>query len=192
MKQLLKYIPILFLFTFNLSYGGDGIEFIENKGQWSAQVNFKADLKGGKIWLEKNKITYQFTKYPNLHANFKSKEKAIVYQHVVWAKFIGVNDEFEITKNCPSKHYTNYFIGNDESKWASNCHSYSDIKYINFYDYTDFRMYKKEGQIKYDFILKPGSQNNIKISYQGQDKIKINKKGALIIYTSLGQIIEEK
>jgi len=80
----------------------NGIHFIENKGQWPTQVNFKTDVLGGKIWLEKNKITYQFTQYPNLHANFDFDGSDSTYQHVVWAEFIGNNSEFEIIKKKKS------------------------------------------------------------------------------------------
>ena len=113
-------------------------------------------------------------------------------QHVVWAEFIGTNPDFKIEKKIPSKEYTNYFLGNDKSKWVSNAYSYADIKYVNYYNNTDLRVYQKEGHLKYDFIINPSGKNNIKIKYAGQDKIKINRKGELIIETTLGQIIEEK
>ncbi|MCO6499830.1 MAG: gliding motility-associated C-terminal domain-containing protein [Vicingus serpentipes] len=189
LRKLLLLLPLLISFAINAA--GD-IQFIENKGQWPGQVNFKTDVLGGKIWLEKNKISYQFTHYPDLHANFNFSGNDSTYQHVVWAEFIGVNNEFEIIKNKRSTNYFNYFIGNDPSKWASEAYAYTDIKYTNFYNNTDFRIYEKNGHLKYDFILKPGSENNIQINFQGQDKIKTNKNGELIVYTSLGEIIEEK
>ena len=33
-------------------------QFIENKGQWPEQVNFRAEVPGGFIWLEKDKFNY--------------------------------------------------------------------------------------------------------------------------------------
>ena len=192
MKKVLFLFLVIYFLTPNITFGDNGIHFTENLGQWPKQVNFKTNVTGGQIWLEKNRISYQFTKYPNLHANFESKEKAIVNQHVVWANFIGSNVDYKITKKEKSKDYTNYFIGNDKSKWASNAHSYNDITYNNFYSNIDLRIYKKEGLMKYDFIVKPGGKNDIKIKYEGQSNIEINKNGEITIYTSLGQIIEEK
>jgi gliding motility-associated-like protein len=192
MKHLFLYIIFQLTLGISISFAGDGIRFVENKGQWPQQVQFKSDVQGGSIWLENNKISYQFTKYPALHANFKSKEKAIVRQHVVWAEFIGSNKNYDIIKKEKSKDYYNYYIGNDRSKWASGVYAFSDIDYANFYNNIDLRVYENEGHLKYDFILKPGSSNEIQINYRGQDNIKINKKGELVIYTSLGQIIEEK
>jgi hypothetical protein len=36
------------------------VEFKENKGQWQNHVLFKAKLPAGEIYLEQNKLTYQF------------------------------------------------------------------------------------------------------------------------------------
>ncbi len=191
-KRILYLLLILILNNTNVRGNNDGIRFVENKGQWENQVNFNANVSGGKIWLEKNKISYQFIKYPNLHANFKSKEESIVEQHVVWAEFIGANNTSEIIKKDKSTDYFNYFIGNDQSKWISEAYAYSDITYTDFYPKTDFRVYIKNGYLKYDFVLKPESENNIQINFSGQDNIRINKQGELVIETSLGQIIEEK
>ncbi|PCI93127.1 MAG: hypothetical protein COB15_16845, partial [Flavobacteriales bacterium] len=62
MKLLLKYTSIILLFAFSTTYAHEDnktIKFVENKGQWPKQVNFKSDVAGGKIWIENNKISYQ-------------------------------------------------------------------------------------------------------------------------------------
>ena len=187
------FLSILLITSYTLAIGHDNdINFVENKGQWPSQVHFKSFVPGGQIWLENNRISYQFTKYPNLHANFKSTEKPLVYQHVVWANFVGANENYQIEKKGESKDYNNYFIGNDQSKWVSNAHSYEDIKYLDLYNNIDLRIYEAEGHLKYDFLLKPGGSNDININYEGQESISINKNGELVIKTSLGEVIEEK
>ena len=91
---------------------------------------------------------------------------------------------------CKTNTSHNYFLGNDKKKWASRCYAYSDITYEDFYPGIDMRIYEKNLDLKYDFTLQPNSKNVIKIKYSGQDKIRLNKKGNLIIETSLGQVIE--
>ncbi len=193
MNSRIKYFIVSVFFIASSAYAHDGvIKFVENKGQWPNQVNFKSFVPGGQIWLEKNKISYQFTKYPNLHANFTSQEKPIVQQHVVWAKFVGANENFKVNKKEKSKDYNNYFIGNNSDKWTSYAFSYNDIRYKELYDKIDLRIYQQDGHLKYDFIIQPHGKNTIKIGYEGQDQIQLNKAGELVISTSLGQIIEEK
>lgn len=170
-------------------------QFIENKGQWPEQVNFRADIPGGFIWLEKNKFNYQFRKIPYAHGTDITKLQKIdltVKQHVIFAEFLDSKSEFEVISNHKSTDYHNYFLGNDKNRWASYCYSYSEITYKEFYDGIDLRIYEKDLVLKYDFILKPKAKNEIKIKYSGAERIHITRKGNLIIETSLGQIIEEK
>ncbi|MFB0925588.1 MAG: hypothetical protein QMB65_09955, partial [Vicingaceae bacterium] len=47
MKSLYKYLTFLLIITSKLSLAGDGVKFIENKGQWNSNALFKAELKGG-------------------------------------------------------------------------------------------------------------------------------------------------
>jgi gliding motility-associated-like protein len=197
----MKTYILLFLSIFiglNFSYSQEiepinsQYKFIENKGQWPEQVNFKAQVHGGAIWLEDEKITYQFTNYPHVHGNMKAKPNQQVQQHVIWAKFIEASSESDVITANQSKEYYNFFRGNDKSKWASEAYAYSDITFKNKYPGIDLRTYEKNGFLKYDFILQPNAKNVIQIQYEGHDKIKINKKGELIIQTSLGEVIEEK
>lgn len=170
-------------------------QFVENKGQWPEQVNFRADVPGGFIWLEEDKFNYQFLQYPHIHGHSLEEIKdhdLKVKQHVIWAEFVDCNEQPTIQKNQKSTDYYNFLLGNNKKKWASYCYAYSDITYENFYPGIDMRIYEKNLDLKYDFTLQPNAKNSIQIKYSGQDKIRINKKGNLIIETSLGQVIEEK
>ena len=37
-----------------------GVKFIENQKQWPDQVYFAAEVPGGKLFLEQNKLTFAF------------------------------------------------------------------------------------------------------------------------------------
>jgi hypothetical protein len=41
-----------------LAHNPSGLEFIENKGQWEKNILFKADIGGGAMFLEKDKMTF--------------------------------------------------------------------------------------------------------------------------------------
>lgn len=202
MRKLITFTIIcllisIFGLTQEISHAPSQFKFIENKGQWPDQVTFRAEVPGGFIWLEKGKFNYQFKSYPihhaeHAHENKLDKIKKELKQHVVWSEFVGANENVEVSKTQKSKEYFNYFLGKDQSKWASHCYAYGDITYEELYDGIDLRVYEKNLDLKYDFILKPGAQNNIKLKYSGQDKIKLNKKGYIEVETTIGQIREEK
>ena len=75
MSNNTKYIYHLFLFFllgFQFSYvqaHQQHVNFTENKGQWFNQVNFKADLDGGALFIENNCFTYHFYNKAALQKN---------------------------------------------------------------------------------------------------------------------------
>ena len=170
--------------------------FKQNKGQWHSNALFKAELADGAMFLEKTGITYSFedkTYIRSLHnSKKKTKPPESIKGHVVRVKFKGANENAEISQTRMSSHYENYFIGNDKSKWASNVGVYNEVKYKNIYDNIDFKIYEKEGSMKYDFIVAPkANPKKIKMVYQGADKMYI-ENGILYVKTTITDIIENK
>jgi gliding motility-associated-like protein len=170
--------------------------FVPNGGQWPDGVLYKADVAGGKIWLEEKGILYQFVDNSNVHhADFDHKHNGEpeLYQHLVFAQFLGANESFETKKSNPTKAYYNYFLGNDKSKWASGLHGYNKVEYSNLYNNIDLKFFEKDQDLKYEYHVKPGGDyKQIKVKYIGHSKIKKSKNGNVVIYNSIGQIIEQK
>ncbi len=90
-------------------------------------------------------------------------------------------------------HKSNFFIGNDFSKWKSNLQNYKKIIYKNLYEGIDLVYYFNEKGLKYDWIVKPyANPNQIVERFEGADSIKIDSSGILIINTETGKLREEK
>jgi len=196
--------PLLFLFLLllNLASAQDvdvhnGIyNFVPNQGQWPQGVLYKADVNGGKIWLEEKGILYQFTDYSDVHhADFKHKSNGTpqIKEQLIYAQFIGANTSFLTSQSSPTPYYYNYFLGNDKNKWASKLYGYNRIEYKNLYNNIDLIFFEKDQDLKYEYRVHPNANyNDIKIKYKGQDKIKLLKNGNVAITTKIGQIIEQK
>ncbi|MCA6435072.1 MAG: T9SS type A sorting domain-containing protein [Bacteroidetes bacterium] len=83
---------------------------------------------------------------------------------------------------------TNYY--SSESTYL-NVHSYQIITYKNLYPFIDLKWYSVKSNLKYDFILNPGSDPRaIQLQIKGAN-LSINKAGELVIQTPLGNLIEE-
>lgn len=176
------------------------VEFKENKGQWEEKVKFRAKLPAGDLFLEKNALTYRFyneddlIKIDKLHHQFiknPTHQDSIIHMHAFQIEFINaLNPTFKTDKIRPD--YENYFIGNNQSKWASNVKKYEEITYQQLYKNIDLQFYLKEGVFKYDFIIYPeGDATQIQLNYKGTDELFI-KNGNLHIKTSVNEIIEQK
>src|SRR6185436_18732074 len=86
--------------------------------------------------------------------------------------------------------YNNYFIGNDQSKWAGDCKIYQAVTLKDVYPNVDVRYYTNNGFLKYDIIVRPGADiSRIALKYDGADKLQTKNK-ELIVGTSLGEMKE--
>ena len=114
----------------------------------------------------------------------------LIHSHAYRVTFIGANEGVTILPDKPVPGYNNYFIGNDPSKWASNCMVYQGVTYKDLYPNIDVRYYTDAGQLKYEIIVHPGGNvDQIAMQYEGADGLEI-KKGQLLVNTSVGQVKE--
>ena len=183
---------LFFAFFFAKGQDNSLVQFIENKGQFPKDVDFKLALKAGDIYFQGNKITYQLyekgkiSEYGHGLSNDSNNIKCHAYETV----FISANQPIKTPLNPTTNRY-NYFKGNDPLKWATDVKAYQKLKYIELYDKIDLITYESHGQLKYDLHVNPGGDpKEIKIKYSGIDEIKL-KKGHLHITTSLGDVIEQ-
>ncbi|MCS3796276.1 PKD domain-containing protein [Niastella sp. OAS944] len=113
-----------------------------------------------------------------------------IRSHAYQMQFVGASDNPQISPDKPLSTYSNYFIGNDPSKWASNVQIYQGVLYKNIYPNIDVRYFSENGQLKYDLIVNPGGDpNKILMRYEGADKLSI-KNQQLVIKTSVGEVKE--
>lgn len=173
--------------------------FFENKGQWPTGVLYRAKMAQGSIYLEQGRILYHFTDYSELHdshANLEVKLKGDTVtfrQDVITANFIGANLQVETEKKFETPYYHNYFLGKDPNHWASNVKGYHHITYNNLYEGINLLVFEKDAALKYEYHLAPNANPDlIRVKYEGEKQIKIDKAGNLIIYSKIGEIQEQK
>ncbi len=197
--------------------GPSTFELVENKGQWDDRVQFKGEMPSGDFYLHKNGFTVvQFhtgdlERFMRRHHGLedlagksggvyglpgqidKSKDPAqinSVRAHAYRVHFVNSNGNAEVVPDKMIDDNTNYFIGNDPSKWARKVRTFQAVTYRNIYPNIDVRYYSEGGRLKYDFIIHPGGDvNNILMRYEGADKLSI-KNRELIIKTSVGDLKE--
>jgi gliding motility-associated-like protein len=198
---------IHFIFVL-VSYGGFAQEIdynldkhkmlIENKGQWDNQILFQSSFQGGNLWVQQHKLLFHlqdYSAYQAAHANFRKTvpNSTAFRQSVIHANFVGSNEVKEIQKERPSRHYYNYFLGNDASKWASDVHSFHKVKLIDLYNGIDLQIIQTNDELKYEFHVAPNADaDQIQIQYAGQKSLKIDREGNLNIESDLGMVTEKK
>jgi len=191
---------ILVLTTFILNAQNGNIEFVENKGQWDSRIKFKSDIPAGSFFIRSSGFTVlqhneqdlkQIQEIAHGYSGTQGKSETLtIHSHAYEVEFAGASENYEIIPDKLQTFYNNYFIGNDKSKWASNCKIYQGITLKNVYPNVDVRYYTDGGTMKYDIIAKPGADiSKIVLKYKGVDKLEIKNK-ELVVKTSVGDVKE--
>ena len=195
-----RYIA-LFLLTLSTAVKAQNIEFIENKGQWDSHVKFRSEVPAGSFFIRNGGFTVLqhnrediklVQEYINGHGNAQNKRSSplVLRSHAYAVDFAGASNNIELIPDKPLEYYNNYFIGNDPSKWASNCKIYQGVTAKNMYPGVDVRFYTDKGNMKYDIIVKPGADiSKIVLRYAGAENLEVRDK-QLVIKTSVGEVKE--
>lgn len=196
-KGIFTLVGFSFLFSISIAQLADEkLNYIENKGQWPANVTHMANIGGGKIWLEKNRMTFNFVHQGDMemiheahHGHGVNPE--FIRNHVYHLNFVQLNPEVKISSSQKSSTYFNYFLGSDPEKWASNVGLYNEVVYSDLFPGIDLRMHSQSPYMKYDYIVHAGADaNSIKWKYEGISPEL--KNGRIILNTTVGEVIEEK
>ncbi len=166
--------------------GNDSVRYyIQGKGVWFLDDGVVFEIKEP---INENEV--QLDPYDRFHPEFEPEILRPRKSVVLKLNFEGCND-IKPKGIGLLPHRSNYFYGNDSSKWCTNVPNYQEIIYENIYDDIDLRYYSSDKGLKYDFIVHPGGDpDNIRMNYNGAEKILINFQGALVVCTSLFNMLD--
>lgn len=174
------------------------LKFIENKGQWHSNIEYKVNFPGGALFLENNTFTYCFM-HPDDHAQLHDinhlsadeKLNTLLRYHAYKVQFLNAGTPSLHPQHAYSAYF-NYFIGNDPSKWASNVALYEGVNYQSLYPGIGLVAKNDEGKFKYDLLVDPQADlQQVQLNYEGVDGLSL-REGALVINTSVGEIVEAR
>jgi len=183
--------------SFGHEHGNDEryYRFLPNQGQWEHAIRYKAKINSGALFLLEDSWVFHFQDNSVLlkaHLGEPVKpEDDRIFGQSYKVKFIGAKTKGFEQKEKGEEYY-NFFLGNDKDKWASKVFPYKHITYNNIYQGIDLRLYSKDEQLKYDWIIAPGSDPSLIVQeYEGVEKIRITTIGDLEIKTTVGTVIEK-
>ena len=139
----------------------DYVNYTENKGQWYNKVLYQGDFEGGRIFLEKDAFTYVFTPpgwaerlHPGPNTSRQDLRYCVMTFQAVRMQFLN-SMPAAIEGGEQRSYYSNYFLGNDKSKWASRTRSFGEVNYNNLYPGVSVKVFSDMRNVRYDFILDP-------------------------------------
>jgi len=153
--------------------------FEANQGQTDPSVKFLSRGHGYSLFLTPDE------------AVLRLQQSAVSTQPsasaVIRMRLTGANSAARVSgaELLPGK--SNYFIGNDPSKWRRNIPQYGRVNYAAVYPGIDLTYYGHQGQLEYDFRVAPGADpKQIALTFDGASAHLDN--GDLVLATGHGDV----
>jgi len=153
------------------TYGKLPLNFEANQGQVDAQVSFLARMPGYTLFVTSDE------------AVFAGRDGSVERM-----KLIGAKRKMRMELLDKQLGISNYFIGNDPSKWRTNIPNYRRVALREVYPGIDLIFYGNESQLEYDWVVAPGADpKQIRVKWEGPNHLTKNARGDLVLSASLVQ-----
>ena len=170
--------------------------FEPNQGQTDPQVKFLARGRGYGLFLTADEavLKLQPAAAGGQHSDRGSQNGS---SWVIRMRLDRANSSSRVSGASPLPGKSNYFIGDDPSKWRQNIPQFAHVQYESVYRGVDLVYYGNQGELEYDFRVAPGADpNQIVLDFQGASARIVSgsasgnssDSGDLILSTAIGDI----
>ena len=148
------------------------ISFEPNQGQSDTQVQFLAHGHGYGLYLTQSEAVLILPEH----------SRGGLRQVPVEMQLAGANQHTEMTGADRLAGHSNYFIGNDSSRWLRNIPQFGRVQYRQVYPGIDLAFYGNQNQLEYDFEVSPGSDaDQIALNFKGASNVSVAANGDLVL-----------
>lgn len=177
--------------------------FEANQGQTDPQVKYMARGNGYTVFLTANDAVFALHSSapspagrekalaPSARMSVRQAEKPVTA--AIAMKLVGGNAAPQISAGAALPGRTNYFIGNDPSKWQRDVKQYETVSYREVYPGVDMKFHGQQRQLEFDFNVAPGADvRPIQFNVSGAKQIKTDAQGNLVLASSAGNVMLHK
>jgi hypothetical protein len=188
------------------SYAALPLAFEQNQGQTDPQVKYLTRGSGYTLFLTGDDAVFALHTSAR-HANQRTLSKvrggagmrptrgsrddarkdlsAVVRMHLV-----GANSLAKVAASGQLPGVSNYFIGNDPSKWRSGVARYARVSYQDVYPGVNMAFHGAQQQLEFDFLVAPGANPApIGFHFKGAQGMKTDDSGNLVITSAAGDVL---
>jgi hypothetical protein len=178
-------------------YAKLALRFEANQGQIDGRVKFLARGSGYALFLTRDEAVFALQRASRRSTGAKntahpqsalSKPIPSESTEYVRMKLVEANSASRVSAVDELPGKTNYFIGNDPSKWRRNVPTYARVKYESVYPGVDLIYYGNQQQLEYDFVVAPAADPKaIRLSFPGAE-LSVDDQGNLVLQAKHRQI----
>lgn len=204
MNRIILLGLLSFLWTTNGVRAQLHYRFIENAGQWPAEVRYASRVPGGNFYATTKRFQFLLYADGSEHGHAEadrvheessgrtfSSSQNTGMAHCLFIEFPG-GEAKDIRGVERVKERYHFYQGHDSRRWRSNVSAFRSLYFQEMYPGVDVRVTSVGEHFKYDFLIEPGADASvIRMKYNGADKLE-EEHGNLIITTSVGRLAEKK
>ena len=171
------------------SYGALPMSFEVNQGQADRSVRFLARGQGYAVLLQPG-VALLALRPPGQDARAPRRADQLPRpsSRLLKMKIERANLSARVTGLNRLPGISNYFIGNDPSRWHTHIPTYEKVRFENVRPGINLVYYGNQGQLEYDFILSPGVRpESLRLNFEGSDAT-VDKQGDLIFTATDGKV----
>jgi Beta-propeller repeat len=175
------------------AYGKLPLVFEKNLGQTDSQVKFLAHARGYTLFLTEQGAVLRLSKVEAARASDRTQAASRPKRSggaVVRLTLSGSDSPRRVEGLEAQPGHTNYFIGQDPSRWRTNVPIYARVKYHDVYPGIDAVYYGHQNRLETDYIVAPRSDpSQIALLVEGGRSVRLNSEGDLEISSAAGDLI---
>lgn len=150
--------------------------FEANRGQTDPRARFIARGKGYSAFFTDSEAVFALTRTDSSTEAFR-------------VKVHGAAKHSRPRAQGPLEGKSNYFIGNDPSRWLKGIPQYSRILYEQVYPGIDLVYYGQQRHLEFDFVVEPGADpGNIGLVFNGVKGLDLDEAGNLAVQLDEGRV----
>ena len=179
------------------------LAFEANQGQTDPQVKYIARGSGYTAFLTGNDTVFAVSSERASTAAGKRGVGTASYvqktnasqttEAAIHMKLVGGNPEPAVVAGNELPGHSNYFIGDDPSKWQQGVKNYAGVSYRDVYPGVNLKFHGEQRQLEFDFVVAAGADAaRIRFGVAGAKQIKTDDSGNLILASAAGDVMLHK
>lgn len=150
------------------AYGTLPLAFEPNEGQAGSEADFVSRGPGYSLLLSAGEAVLA------LHSSTGARPLKM--------RLLGANTAAKARAEEQLLGKSNYYIGNDPSKWRTKIPNYGKVRYKQVWRGLDVVYYGNQGQLEFDFVVSPGADpHQIRLLLSGAESLKLDAAGDLVV-----------
>ena len=165
------------------------LSFVANAGQLPAEVRFFAQSGSASMFFTTTEAVLTLVTQELEPGTSAMSTRRPGRGLALAMRFVGASRDATLSGRKPGNGKWNHVVGPDRTKWRTNLPTWEELVYTALWPGVDAVFRGRDGEIKYDFIVKPGTNPSaISLRYDGAKTLRLGAGGNLVIETELGAL----